>query len=149
MERCGLFHSLFIFYFIFCLCRATPVAYGGSQARDQNWSRSRWPTPQLQQSQVQAMSSTYTTAHSNSGFLTHLARPEIKPTSSWILVRFVTTEPCWDLSRELLLSLFLIYGSPVSFFLTVYLLKKNFFVFVFLKSFPQSGFCSLHSCCDI
>ena len=32
---------------------------------------------------------TYTTAHGNAGSLTHWARPRIKPTSSWILVRFV------------------------------------------------------------
>ena len=35
----------------------------------------------------------YITAHSNAGSLTHWARPGIEPASSWILVRFVSTEP--------------------------------------------------------
>ena len=34
--------------------------------------------------------------HSNAGSLTHRARPWIEPTSSWILVRFVTSEPQWE-----------------------------------------------------
>ena len=36
---------------------------------------------------------TYTTAHSNTGSLTHWVRPEIKLTSSWIPVKFVSTAP--------------------------------------------------------
>ena len=35
---------------------------------------------------------TYTTAHGNTGSLTHEVRPGIKPTSLWLLVKFVTTE---------------------------------------------------------
>ena len=38
-------------------------------------------------------SATYTTAHSNARFLTYWVGPGIKPTSSWILVGFVSTEP--------------------------------------------------------
>ena len=38
---------------------------------------------------MRAVSATYTTAHSNARSLTHCARPEIKPTSAWILVRFI------------------------------------------------------------
>jgi len=44
---------------------------------------------------------TYTTAHSNTRSLTHWARPGIKPTSSWILVGFVTIEPWRELPRML------------------------------------------------
>ena len=40
---------------------------------------------------------TCTIAHSNTWFLTHWVRPGIKPTSSWIIVKFSTTEPCWEL----------------------------------------------------
>jgi len=40
---------------------------------------------------------TYTTIHSNAGSLTHRARPEIEPVSSWMLVRFVSTKPQWEL----------------------------------------------------
>ena len=69
--------------------RTAPVAYGGSQARGpiravaaglhHSHSNSRseprlWPT--------------YTTAHGNAGSLTHWVRPGIRPSSSWMLVRF-------------------------------------------------------------
>ena len=40
---------------------------------------------------------TYTTAHGNARSLTRWARPGIEPTFSWILVRFVSTEPQWEL----------------------------------------------------
>ena len=36
---------------------------------------------------------TYTTAQGNAGPLTHLVRPGIRLASSWILVRFFTTQP--------------------------------------------------------
>ena len=45
-----------------------------------------------QQYRIRAIPATRTTAHSNAGSLTHWVRPGIKPTSSWILVRFVI---CW------------------------------------------------------
>ena len=43
------------------------------------------------------MSATYTTALSNAGSLTHWARPGIEPASSWMLVRFFSGEPWWEL----------------------------------------------------
>ena len=46
-----------------------------------------------------AASTTYTTAHGNTGSLTRWGRPGIEPTSSWILVRLVTTEPLWELPQ--------------------------------------------------
>ena len=55
-----------------------------------NQSCSCWPIPQSQQCGIQAVSATYTTAHSNPGSSTHRARPEIEPTSSQILVRCLT-----------------------------------------------------------
>ena len=67
-----------------------------------NWSYSCWPTPQPQQCRIQATSATYTTAHGNARCLTHLARPGSEPVSSWMLIRFVFTEP----QRELLLLIF-------------------------------------------
>jgi len=81
------------------------MAYGGSQTRGQmgaiatglRHSHSNTgsephlqTTPQLQQCQIRAVSVTYTTTHSHVTSLTHRARPGIKPTSSWILVRFIT-----------------------------------------------------------
>ena len=50
------------------------------------------------------MSATYTTAQGNSGSLTHWARTGIKPTSSWILVGFVS----YVSQQELPLQIFLI-----------------------------------------
>ena len=81
-----------LFVCLFWLFRATPAAYGCSQDRvtGLNRSRSCWPPPQPQQHRIQASSVPYTTAYSNSGSLTHWARPGIKSTSLWILVRFLT-----------------------------------------------------------
>ena len=67
---------------------AAPVAYRSSKARGSNWSCFYWPVPQ--QCQIWAASVTCATARSNAGFLTHWAGPGIKPTASWILVRFLT-----------------------------------------------------------
>ena len=82
-------HSSFIsFFFVvlflvfFCLFRATPAAYGGSQTRGSNQSYSYRPMPQPQQCQIQAASSTYTTAHGHAGSPTHWARPGIEPATS-------------------------------------------------------------------
>jgi len=43
------------------------------------------------------MSATFTTAHGNVGSLTYWAKPGFLPKSSWILVRFTTAEPRWEL----------------------------------------------------
>ena len=50
------------------------------------------PMPQPQQRRIWATSATYTIAHSKARSLTHWVRPGTEPTSSWILVRFVTPE---------------------------------------------------------
>ena len=68
-----------------------------------NHSCSCQPTPQPQQRQIQAVSATYTTAHGNAGSSTHLARPGIEPVASWILVRFISTEPQQELLDILVL----------------------------------------------
>ena len=52
---------------------------------------------QPQQRRIWATSLTYTTAHSNAGSLTHWARRGIEPSSSWILVGFITAMPPWAL----------------------------------------------------
>ena len=43
---------------------------------------------------------TYNTAHSNTRSLTHWVRTGIELASSWILVRFVTTVPQWELQNR-------------------------------------------------
>ena len=74
-----------------------PVAYGSSQARGSNWSCSCWPTPQPRPRGIRAESATYTITQGNTRSLTYWGRPGIEPTSSWILVGFVTAEPWWEL----------------------------------------------------
>ena len=74
------FLSLSLF-FVFCLFRAAPTAYGVSQTR--GW--------------IGATSATYTTALGNTGSLTHWARPGIKPATSWFLVGFVSAAPWQEL----------------------------------------------------
>ena len=62
------FYFLFIYFLLF---RATPVAYGSSQARGQIRAYRCRPTPQPQQCQIQTTSATYTEAHSNARSLNH------------------------------------------------------------------------------
>ena len=78
---------LFHFVLSFCLFRAAPKAYGGSQDRGRIGA---------QQCQIWAASVTYTTAHSNVGSFTHWARLGMEPASSWLLDMFVSTEPWWE-----------------------------------------------------
>ena len=71
-DFCWFFSFNFLFFsFNFCLFRATPVAYGGSQAR----SRIRATAAGLYHSRSNLGSElhlpTYTTAHGNTRFLTH------------------------------------------------------------------------------
>ena len=58
--------------------------------------------PQSQQHGIWAMSETYTTAHGHTGSLTHWGRSEIKPTTSWFLVGFISTVTQWELPLYLL-----------------------------------------------
>ena len=53
----------FFFFLSFCLSRAAPVAYGGSQERG--------PIGAIAAGQIQAESVTYTTAYGNAGSVTH------------------------------------------------------------------------------
>ena len=48
------------------------------------------------------MSATHSTAHGNAGSLSHWARPGIGPASTWMLVRFVSSEPWWELLHSFL-----------------------------------------------
>ena len=78
--------SNFLFYFILFFClfaisRAAPVAYGGSQARGL----------------IGAVAAGLHHSHSNAGSLTHWARPEIESATSWFLVGFVSAAPWQEL----------------------------------------------------
>ena len=116
-----------LFFFFFCLFRAASTAYGSFQARGPTGC-SCWPIPQPQQHQIQALSSTYTTAYGNMGFLTHRARPEMEPKSSWILVTFITTEPQWELHMYVLQSGFN-YSRPPAFLNIFYFILLLIFAF--------------------
>ena len=90
---CGL-----VFVCLFVLFRATPTAYGYSQARGPIRVTAAGPTPQPQQHGIRDPSVTYTTAHGNTRSLTHRSRPAIQPATTWFLVGFISTAP----GRELL-----------------------------------------------
>ena len=77
-------HLFFFFCFLGLHSRHVEVPRLGV-----NRSYSGQPMPQPQQHQIQATSSTHTTAHCNAGSLTHWVRPGFEPLSSWLLVRFV------------------------------------------------------------
>ena len=70
------------FYFF----RATSMAYGSSQAR----GRVGAVAASLRHSHIWATSETYAAACNNARSWTRWARPGIEPTSSWILVGFLT-----------------------------------------------------------
>ena len=81
--------GFFLFVWFFLFFRATPVAYGRSQAR--GW--------------IGAVTAGLCHSHSNAGSLTHWVGLKIEPASSWIIVGwFITTQPQWDLLVFLLLS---------------------------------------------
>ena len=95
-------HTFFYFYFIlfyFLLFRAAPRHMEVPRLRS-NQSYSYRPMSQLQQLGIRAMSVTHTTAHGNARSLTHWVRPGIEPASSRMPVRFISTEPRWELPLQ-------------------------------------------------
>ena len=88
---------LLLLLFFFCLFRATPVAYAGSQVRGLIGAFAAG----LGQSHSNAWSKPHmgptTTVHGNTIFLTHWVRPGIESATSWLLVGFVSTAPRRDL----------------------------------------------------
>ena len=81
--------QIFFFFLYFAISRATPAAYGGSQARGLIGAVATGPCHSHGNMGIQAVSTTYTTAHGNTRSLTHWVRPGIEPTTSWFLVGFV------------------------------------------------------------
>ena len=71
----------FVLFFVFCLFRAEPTAYGGSQARGL----------------IGAVATDLHHSHSNAKSLTHWLRPGIEPATSWFLVGFVSAVPWREL----------------------------------------------------
>ena len=81
LKACYLDYLYFLYIFLSffgCTCGIWKFLGEGSSRRC-----SCRPSSQPQQCRIRATSVTYTSACSNAGSLTHLARPRIKPTSSW------------------------------------------------------------------
>ena len=91
---------LFTYLFIY-LFRAIPAAYGSSQARGPIRAIAA-SLHQSQQCQIWATSATYTTVWGHARSLTHWVRPGMEPVSSWILIRFISAKPRWELSTQCL-----------------------------------------------
>ena len=104
---------------IFCLFRAMPLAYGGSQARGWIRSCSHQTKPQSQQCQTWVASAIYTPAHGNTGSFNPLS--EVRHAGSWMLVRFISTEP----QGELQFFFFLMCISHISQFFKTYYYMNN------------------------
>ena len=68
----------------FMVFRAAPGAYGRSHERRP----------------IRAAAASLHHSHSNTGSLTHGARPRIEPAFSWILLGLVSTEPHWKLQES-------------------------------------------------
>ena len=99
------FIYLFITYLFFVFSRAAPwhmeVPRLGVQSELYHQ-----PMPQPQQCGIRVASGTYTTAPGNARSLSHWARPEIEPTTSWFLIGFVNH---WATR-----------GTPLEFFKCIY-----------------------------
>ena len=86
-----IYFSLLHFYFHLFEGRTHYIWKFPGKGSNQNCSC--WPELQPWQCRIWAVSVTYTTSHGNTRYLTHWAGPVIKPTSSQILVGFVTAKP--------------------------------------------------------
>ena len=91
--------------FLFFSFQGCTHGIGGFPGQGSNQSYSRQPMPQPQQCWIQAASAAYTIVHET---------PDPQPTtdqgqgsklSSWILVRFVSTEPQWELPKKAFLKI--------------------------------------------
>ena len=82
---------------LFSFFRAALEACGSSQARSQIRAAATDLCYSNARCHIWAASVAYTTAHDNARSLNHWVRPGVEPTSSCILLRFITTEPQWEL----------------------------------------------------
>ena len=96
---------------------------------------------------------TYTTAHSNTGSLTHWARPGIKPTFLWILFGFVSAEPQQEFPIVLSFSSLILSSVPSIAFLspTIFVLFhfkiSHWFFFIYSISFLSFSVWHLFQAC--
>jgi len=90
-------HTTILFFF-FCLFRATLVAPGSSQGR--GWIRAAGLHHSHSNSRSELYLQPIPQLMGNARSLTHWMGPRIEPVSSWILVRFVTIKPQWELHNH-------------------------------------------------
>ena len=86
----GSLYKYYLFFFFFFFFRATPAAHGNSQPRGQIRATADSLYHSHSNCRIPAESVTYNTVRSRAGSLTYWARPGIEPTSSWILIEFLT-----------------------------------------------------------
>ena len=95
----GLYISTTKQFFFVVLFRTTPTAYGNSKARGQIGAT----VAGLQHSHSNGDPSCICKLHHSSQQcwipLTHRARPRIEPVSPWILVRFISAMPQWEILK--------------------------------------------------
>ena len=108
---------------------------------------------------------TYTIAPGNAGSLTHWVRPGIEPTFSWILVRFITTEPHQEFLRNSFIHLLspilpLVFTCPIPYSAPQPIPKQltkgiiqykgsysiNYLFSLCLISFTQHNYSEIHLC---
>ena len=86
-----------VFVCSFCfLFRTALSAYGVSQARGPIGAVAASLHHSHSNTGSKPWSATYTTAHGNARTLTHWGRRQIEPTTSWFLVKFISTAPWWE-----------------------------------------------------
>ena len=81
---------------------SSSAAYGSSQARGQ--IRATAASLRHNHKNVGSEPHLWPTPHSITGSLTQWMRLGIEPVSSWILVRFISTEPQWELQKLLIIN---------------------------------------------
>ena len=91
VEQSAKMKGKFIIYLFICLFRATPMAYGGSQAR--NLMGASAASLHHSDSNARSELCLQPTSQLMATSILNRVRPGIKPASSWLLVRFVSTEP--------------------------------------------------------
>ena len=133
------FSGVVLVFFFFFFLRAAPEAYGGSHARVRIGATA---TPDL-------------SLICKAGFLTHWVRPGIEPASSWLLFRFVTTQPQQELLAFLFFllkynwfTMFQVYSKVIQICTHTYILFQIFFHYGLWQGTEYSSLgCTVGPCC--
>ena len=102
-HRNGLSTHTFNLLYFFHLFRATPTACGSPRLGVESELQLPTYATAIAMPDPSHICDLHT-AHGNARYLTHWLRPGIKPAASWVLVRFVSTAPQWELLNLLFIS---------------------------------------------